>query len=279
MISLSIDQMKEFRHMRSENTNPAADRIADAIIALINSRPASPTKAEIAAVIAGNMSSPPMSRDVAAGREWSRLAAELEAAYEISGELFEGTPEGAAAWAVTQAAAARYNACCEQIWAGPPAYTDIGLLAQVLYHQCHGGSTLTSPDADERLAEGPRSYGGPIDKAQAALLKAIRAQYLGGAAVLPPPNKRLNTVNEIIAWLGGPTGAAVWTGVSAGEVERWLAHDQIPPGWHLRLFLWAQSEGYEICPHAVGLRADGQPIMREISVAEVSRLLDEDATP
>jgi hypothetical protein len=163
-----------------EHTNPIADRTADAIVALINSRPASPTKAEIAAVIAANMGSGPMSRDVAAGREWSRLAAELEAAYEISGNLFEGTPEGAAAWAVTQAVAARYKDCCERLWADPPAEADIGLLAQVLYHECWGGRTLTAADADQWMGQGPESEGGTVDKAQAALLKAIRAQYLSG---------------------------------------------------------------------------------------------------
>jgi hypothetical protein len=62
-------------------------------------------------------------------------------------------------------------------------------------------------------------------------------------------------------------------------VERWLVDDQIPPGWQLRLVLRAQSEGYAICPSALGLTADGRPIMREFLVAEMSRLLDEDATP
>jgi len=54
------------------------------------------------------------------------------------------------------------------------------LLAHVLYHQCHLGSSLTAPDADERLAAGSPCEGSTIDKAQAALLKAIRAQYLSG---------------------------------------------------------------------------------------------------
>jgi hypothetical protein len=165
--------------MHSQNTNPA-DQAADAILVLINSRPASPTKAEISAVIAGNMGSP-LSRDVAAGREeWSRLVAEFEAACKISGELVESTPEGAAAEAVTQAAAAQYNAFCAQLWAVPPAQADIGLLAEVLYHQCHNGSTLTASNADQHMEHGPASCGDPIDKAQAALLKAIRAQYLSG---------------------------------------------------------------------------------------------------
>jgi hypothetical protein len=161
--------------MRNEHIN----RAADAILALINSRPASPSKAEIAAIIAGNVISPPASRNVAVRREeWSRLVAEFEAACEISGELAETTPEGAAAEAVTQATAARYNAFCERLWAVPPAQADIGLLAEVLYHQCHNGSTLTASDADEHMEEGPASCGGPVDAAQAALLKAIRAQYL-----------------------------------------------------------------------------------------------------
>src|SRR5262249_26861695 len=152
----------------------------------INSRPASPTKAEIAAVVAANMaSSRPMSRDIAAGREWSRLTAELEAAYEISGNLVESTPEGAAAWAVTKSAAARYRACCERLCAVPPADADIGLLAQALYHECYGGNTLTAADADQCLEQGPVSEGGPIDKAETALLKAIRAQYLLGPNYSP----------------------------------------------------------------------------------------------
>jgi hypothetical protein len=164
--------------MPIEHTNPI-DRSADAIVRLINSRPASPTKAEIAAVIAaGNMGSPPVRGDAAGREAWSRIVAELEAAYEISGNLVETTPEGAAAAAVTQAVAARYAVYCRLLWAVPPGWADIGLLAEVLYHQMHLGSTLTAPDADERLAAGSPSDGGDIDKAQAALLKAIRAQYL-----------------------------------------------------------------------------------------------------
>jgi hypothetical protein len=155
--------------MRSEHIN----RAAEAIVALINSRPASPSRAEIAAVIAGNMGSSPV-RDVALRGEWSRLVAEFEDACEISGELVETTPEGAAAAAVTQACAARYNAFCTQLWAVPPAEADIGLIAQVLFHQSHGGR-LTASDADQRMEEGPVSEGGTVDKAQAALLKAIRA--------------------------------------------------------------------------------------------------------
>jgi len=41
------------------------------------------------------------------------------------------------------------------------------------------GTTLTAADADEHMKQGPLADGGPIDLAQAALLKAIRAQYLG----------------------------------------------------------------------------------------------------
>src|SRR5262249_55093917 len=37
------------------------------------------------------------------------------------------------------------------------------------------------------------------------------------AAPLATPNNRLTTVNEIVAWLGGPTGAADRTGLTAGE--------------------------------------------------------------
>src|SRR5262245_58656980 len=171
--------MWEFVIMSSKRTNPIADRAADAIVALINSRPASPTKAEIAAVIACNMGSPPAPREIATPREeWSRLVAELEAACEVSCELVElDTSEGVAAEAVTHAAAARCDEYCEQVCAVPPATADIGLLAEVLYFRCHGGS-LTAPDADDHLARGAPHYGDDIDKAQAALLKAIRAQYL-----------------------------------------------------------------------------------------------------
>jgi hypothetical protein len=181
--------------MPTKSTNPIADRAADAIVALINSRPASPTKAEIAAVIAGNMGSSASTgralveirgdelrsqMEHAWREQWARIVTELEVAYEVSGNLVETTPEGAAAWAVTEAALARYNAYCRKLWAVPPAQADIGLLAQVLYHQCHNGCSLTASDADEHMEQGPARCGGTVDKAQAALLKAIRAQYLSG---------------------------------------------------------------------------------------------------
>jgi hypothetical protein len=114
----------------------------------------------------------------------------------------------------------------------------------------------------------------PQSPTKGELVEVILDNFGAGVS---PRSKRLNTVGEIISCLGGLAAVADRTGLTARQLESWLADDQIPPGWHMRLVLWAQSEGYAISPNALGLTADGRP--SRISVAEISHLLDDSATP
>ncbi len=49
--------------------------------------------------------------------------------------------------------------------------------------------------------------------------------------------KEIETVNEIVAALGGPGRTAVFLGVGASAVSNWLADGEIPRGHHLAIYL------------------------------------------
>lgn len=57
--------------------------------------------------------------------------------------------------------------------------------------------------------------------------------------------KRLNTIDAVIDWLGGPTKAAEWLGCTDNSIHHWRRRG-IPPGHHLRLVLRGLRQGVEI---------------------------------
>ena len=62
----------------------------------------------------------------------------------------------------------------------------------------------------------------------------------------------LRTVDDVIDAFGGNTVVAEWLGIGAGEVCNWRERRSIPPGWHLRFYLEAQSLGYRTDPRLFG---------------------------
>lgn len=63
----------------------------------------------------------------------------------------------------------------------------------------------------------------------------------------------LQTVDEVIDAFGGNSVLASWLGIGDSAVSNWRDRQSIPPGWHLRLYLEAQSRGIEINPKLFGM--------------------------
>ena len=45
----------------------------------------------------------------------------------------------------------------------------------------------------------------------------------------------IETIEDLIAELGGPTVIAEWLGISQEAVSNWKIRQNIPPGWHWKL--------------------------------------------
>jgi len=143
-----------------------ATATADAILALINSKPRTPTRDELVAVIAGHLEpEPPWAHPCGAAAhrdEWDTLMAASRAA-----EAGDGSEEGDAA---VDAATTLVNECAERILQAPVrGVAEIKLLAEV-FHWTMWADPAGLTDAS--LAEGP--IHDASDEALAALLRGIR---------------------------------------------------------------------------------------------------------
>lgn len=56
-------------------------------------------------------------------------------------------------------------------------------------------------------------------------------------------NKMISTIPALIDALGGKTAVGAHLLISVNAVCNWVANDEIPVGWHLRLWLWAEDRG------------------------------------
>ena len=158
----------------------AIELATDAILALINSRPSSLTMAEIAAIIASKVSSPPMSADVAAHwGEWDTLLRNVGAKITDCSLTAPGT------FAAVASAQALLEELEDNIMAKPRAdIAHIGLLAQIVYRRAYDTETgrMHERDSDEVLAHGLIVSHDVVDPPLAALLRAIRDQAASARA-------------------------------------------------------------------------------------------------
>jgi hypothetical protein len=185
--------------------NMNINQTADAIVALINSRPASPTKTEIAAVIARHMASPasPFVSQLGDAIEvyrttWTKLVAELRAKAELLGRADPDDPSTDALEAAVAAADDRVITFEDDVTAvlrGMRASTfdDLAMLADFLFRRAYapeGATKLRDPASDALLDGGTVGSHGVIDDAMGVLLKAIRD-------LTPGPWSRLDATREI----------------------------------------------------------------------------------
>jgi hypothetical protein len=97
-----------------------AGQAADAILALINAQPRSPTRDELVGIIAGTLTTTAQSpstrwQETPEGRELLALAAKLDRAIEVADSVEDQ--------AECDAAHYRLTACVQRIWANRPTTT------------------------------------------------------------------------------------------------------------------------------------------------------------
>jgi hypothetical protein len=71
--------------------------------------------------------------------------------------------------------------------------------------------------------------------------------------------KTVRTVSDVLKALGGLAGAAKFCGVGQSCVANWKAAGVIPSGWHLRMYLHLEHQGYIVLPSAFGVDVDELP--------------------
>jgi hypothetical protein len=153
--------------------------IADATLALINASPRTPSKAALIAAMATSLH-PARMQHAEQWRRWRSLCAASAKAFAAYQDAQANEPDDArvdAMEALACDADDRVVAFCEALWAQPPGDADILLLADTLAYWAYN-CTLSAPDADELVSGTPNGHGGIIDKAQAALLRAIMPAFL-----------------------------------------------------------------------------------------------------
>lgn len=77
--------------------------------------------------------------------------------------------------------------------------------------------------------------------------------------------RHLYTVRETVKALGGTASVASFCGLGMPSVSGWMKEGYIPPGWHYRFHVRAQSLGYVIEPCVFGLDPQGMPLKRQVA--------------
>jgi hypothetical protein len=70
---------------------------------------------------------------------------------------------------------------------------------------------------------------------------------------------KIDSITALVAAFGGTAKLAELLDVGMSAVSNWKTADQVPPGWHLRLFIEANKRGFEIEPEFFGQPADLRP--------------------
>jgi hypothetical protein len=142
------------------------EQTADAILSLINSKPRSPTKDEIAAVLKPLATPAPEVRAPKHRAEWDAFMAACQTMEDTATDVE----------LATATVCDRLNDCAERILLEPVhSPGDLLLLSEAAYWMlwCDPYG-LTGPDADEQLAGGPCNDGDLPSAAVVAILRAIR---------------------------------------------------------------------------------------------------------
>jgi hypothetical protein len=163
-----------------------AEQVADAIVALINSRTRSPTKAELLAVLTGTLSSPQTKRG---SEDWRAMTAALRAALPAlrasswaHNDMIPNTPEEAAALARWRECEEPFDQVRERAWAAQPSDPEgCVLLAEIAKYYAY--------DWPEPYPQIPLTEGDYIDSDPARLALghlAIAVLRLGGRRLALP---------------------------------------------------------------------------------------------
>lgn len=66
----------------------------------------------------------------------------------------------------------------------------------------------------------------------------------------------ITTFAEIVAVTGGPEALARRLRVRTADILQWLDDDDVPPGWHFRLYVLARRRGCEVALRVFGMAED-----------------------
>ena len=67
------------------------------------------------------------------------------------------------------------------------------------------------------------------------------------------PMNEISTIEDLVDALGGDTAVARWLNISQPAVANWKTRQDIPPGWHLRIFARLRSEHRHVDPALFGM--------------------------
>lgn len=74
----------------------------------------------------------------------------------------------------------------------------------------------------------------------------------------------IGTIDDLVRALGGPSALGEFLGISQEAVSNWKARQDIPPGWHLRLFVELQRRGKSVDPRVFGLRGSEAEVLSRV---------------
>ncbi len=75
-------------------------------------------------------------------------------------------------------------------------------------------------------------------------------------SILPDMRVTLQTIPEIIDVLGGPAEVSRWAGMRPSAVCNWGARNELPPAWHIKIWIEVLSRGYDLDPKVFGLEPE-----------------------
>lgn len=64
---------------------------------------------------------------------------------------------------------------------------------------------------------------------------------------------QINSIDDLVAALGGDSEVAAWLGISQPAVAMWKSRGHIGSGWHLRLVAEIRRRGMTVDPNVFGL--------------------------
>lgn len=65
--------------------------------------------------------------------------------------------------------------------------------------------------------------------------------------------KRIETVSQLVKAFGGTKALAAWADVVPSTVSNWKEKGEIPPGWHLRLYLECRDRKLNVSTKLFGI--------------------------
>lgn len=69
------------------------------------------------------------------------------------------------------------------------------------------------------------------------------------------PMYDLNSIDDVVEFLGGDTAVADWLDISQPAVGNWKVRGVIPPGWHTQLLLRIRAGGKSVDPAIFNMTA------------------------